>query len=59
MRFELGDIVYLITDKEQDPRIIIGITLRIDKSITYVLASGTTESQHFAAEISKTKNYKM
>ena len=59
IEFELGEIVYLITDKEQNERIVSGLTLRPNKTILYTLACGSYESTHFEIEINRNKNYKL
>jgi len=57
-KYDLKEIVYLITDTEQLPRIVTGITLR-DKSILYTLASGSFESSHYDFEICTEKDIVM
>ncbi len=54
--FEEGQIVYLKTDKEQLPRLVIGYELRSDR-VRYDLISGTFISTHSAIEISDTKDF--
>ena len=50
-KFEFGDIVYLKTDKEQNPRIIYSMKV-FPNEILYELACGTTVSSHYEFEIS-------
>lgn len=54
-KYEIGDFVYLKTDKDQSCRIVYGIDIRKD-SITYWLGSGTQFSQHYDFELSKEKD---
>jgi hypothetical protein len=58
MRYEhqCGEIVYLITDPDQHPRMITGILIRPDV-VLYMIALAGNETSHFACEISKEKNY--
>lgn len=51
IEFEIGQIVYLKTDNEQQGRMVIGISLRPHRSVTYCLALGTTETWHYGIEI--------
>ena len=55
-KFNLGDVVYLITDIEQRPRIVTGIKLRMNDLLVYELACICKETNHFEVEISKEKN---
>ncbi len=49
--FEIGQIVYLKMDNEQHGRMVTGISLRPNRSVTYCLAFGTTETWHYGIEI--------
>ncbi len=52
--FSIKDLVFLIHDPEQLPRMIIGY--RVDESgLVWNLASGETISEHYAFEMSKNK----
>ena len=52
--FERGDTVYLKTDKEKTPHIIIiGITIYIDNSIKYIIANNGYGFIVFEQEITK------
>lgn len=53
---QIGDIVFLKTDPEQNERIVTEIRIR-PNSILYSLSCGTTDSQHYEIEISTTKKY--
>lgn len=50
--YEMGDTVYLTTDKEQLPRIITGYSLRPNNTVCYYLSQGTQETIHYGIEIS-------
>jgi hypothetical protein len=55
--FDLGELVYLITDDEQHQRLVIGIVVCIDGGILYDLSCGLTNSKHYPQEISRDKRY--
>lgn len=54
--FEISEIVYLITDKEQIRRVVTSIKVCPDSSLMYQLSSGTTASDHYDFEISRTED---
>lgn len=54
-KFNFEQIVYLKTDKDQQPRMVTGIYLRPD-SIQYTLHAGTTGTEHYEIEISAEEN---
>jgi hypothetical protein len=54
--FQIGQIVFLKTDVEQFARMVTGITIRPNNSVTYYLSFGETESKHFAIEIYSDKD---
>jgi len=56
--FDIGELVYLKTDKEQSPRIIYCIKVYKSENI-YELACGTTTSSHYEFELSKEVNVLM
>jgi uncharacterized protein YebE (UPF0316 family) len=56
-KYNLGDIVFLITDKDQYERIITGIIIR-PFGVTYYLSCGTEETNHYEMEFNTSKNYK-
>lgn len=56
IQFDIGQLVYLKTDNDQHERIITAISLRPNKSVTYCLSFGTTESWHYGIEISCERN---
>lgn len=55
-KFKIEAIVYLITDVEQKPRMVTGYTVRKD-GMLYILASGSSESDHSDFEISDQVTY--
>lgn len=54
-KYNIGDTVYLITDKEQLPRMVFSFVVYRNE-IVYRLATGGTSSDHYDFEISDTKN---
>lgn len=48
--YNIGEIVYLRTDSDQQPRLVSGISIRIT-SIMYELSKGETCSSHYSFEI--------
>jgi hypothetical protein len=50
-KYNIGDIVYLVTDPDQNERMVIGINIR-QGAILYLLAFGPIESFHYEIEIS-------
>lgn len=55
-KYNLGDIVYLVTDIEQLERMVTQIDFRLGGSIIYTLAQGTVETSHYEKEMCSTKN---
>lgn len=53
--FSEKDMVFVKHDQEQLPRMIIGVEISND-SVVYNCMSGTELSNHYAYELSKTKN---
>lgn len=57
-KFEIGQTVYLITDEDQKPRLVISI--RVNKyDLIYELNSGTIASFHYDFEISEEKQLQL
>jgi hypothetical protein len=56
--FEIGQTVYLKTDEDQKPRMVVSFEVFAVGEILYKLMSGTYQSHHYDFEISETKNYK-
>lgn len=59
LAYGLGDIVYLATDIEQKPRMIVSVQLCIDGGIQYELRSGVEDSYHFEQEVTPDRNMNM
>lgn len=53
--YTFGDIVYLKTDPEQMPRMVLSITFR-PTGILYELGYGPDSSDHYDIEISSVKD---
>ena len=56
IEFQIGQIVYLKTDGQQTERMVTGLSLRANNSVSYCLALGATDSWHFGIEISSEKD---
>ena len=54
-KYEIGDTVYLVTDKDQEPRLVHGFKV-FRSEILYCLCYGITTSEHYDFEMSETKN---
>lgn len=55
-KFEIGEIVYLITDEDQKKRVITALNIYPDNVILYELSCGSSASKHYAFEISENKD---
>jgi len=53
---DLKDIVYLVTDDGQSPRLVTSVTFTADGGITYGLNVSEYVSKHYRCEISKEKD---
>jgi hypothetical protein len=54
-KYEIGQVVYCCTDKEQQPRMITGIMVR-PTAILYVVSLNGNESYFYEIEISNVKD---
>lgn len=54
-KFELGDMVYLVTDRDQYQRIVTGIIFR-PNCISYELSCGDETREHYDIEMSNEVN---
>lgn len=54
-KFNIGDTVYLKTDKDQLPRIVTSIRI-FPTGVCYCLSQGTTDTIHYEIEISEEIN---
>ena len=57
-KFEIEQIVYLITDIDQTQRMVTGIKISKD-CLIYCLSCGVSESWHYEYEIATDKNFLM
>lgn len=55
-KFNLGDIVYLLTDKDNEPYMIVSYTITLDGGKYYTLASNGSNINVYELEFSKNKN---
>jgi hypothetical protein len=55
-KYEIGSIVYLITDSEQLKRIVLSFECYKNGEILYKIACGTTLSYHYEFELSFEKD---
>lgn len=54
-KYEIGDIVYLTTDREQLERLVT--QLRISPcGLIYIIQNGINQSEHYEMELSAEKN---
>ena len=51
IEYNIGQIVYLKMDNDQYARMVVGISLRPNRGVTYCLAFGTSETWHLGIEI--------
>jgi len=56
IEYAFGDMVYLITDLDQEQRMVTAIYLRPGGSVSYGLSIGAGESTHYAIEISRERD---
>ena len=54
-KFTIGQIVFLKTDTDQKPRIVLGIAV-YPTTLKYILGQGDDDSVHYDIEISTEKN---
>ena len=55
IKFNIGDVVFLKTDSQQEIRVVTGILLRPSGNL-YYLSKSTEETTHYEIEISKEVN---
>jgi len=55
-KYDIGDLVYLVTDTEQTERMITAIQIDGDKTVEYFLRLGTSSSWHHDIEITLERN---
>lgn len=56
-KYNNGDIVFLLTDREQLERIVTAIQVSGNNGISYQLCSGTVTSWHYDFEIIGQKDF--
>lgn len=54
-KFAIGELVYLVTDADQSPRMITGIMLR-PNSASYECSFGIVSSDHYEIELTREPN---
>lgn len=54
-RFDIGQLIYIKTDPEQNQRIVTGVCVR-PNSILYEVSFGASSSSHYDFELSEEKN---
>ena len=55
-KYNIEDIVYLVTDNEQLQRIILSITVYPNNLFMYEVANGTDISEHYEFELCENEN---
>lgn len=55
-KYEIGEIVYLKTDSDQLPRVVIAFKVYSQGEMMYEVVSGTLQSLHYNFELSKEKD---
>lgn len=56
-QYDIGEIVYLRTDEDQYPRVIVSIEVYKNGEILYKICRGTESSYHYEFEMSSEKTY--
>ena len=56
LEFHIGQTVYLKTDEDQLARMVTGIFLRPNNSVSYCLTLGTNETYHYGIEIDEERD---
>jgi len=54
--FNLGEIVYLITDADNNKRVITSIVVTGDEGLHYEVSSASMITRHYACELSLSPN---
>lgn len=55
-QFEIGEVVFLITDKSQNPYMITSFTVFKHGELVYKTVAGTYESSHYEFEMSRERS---
>lgn len=56
-KYDLGQTVYLVTDPEQLPRMVVAVLFTADGGIHYTLSLADTLSDHYEVELSTSVNH--
>ncbi len=56
LEFEIGQTVFLKTDREQRERLVTGIKLRPFNCVTYDLSYETSETTHYGIEMDSVRD---
>ena len=54
--YEIAEVVYLVTDRDQEARIVVGFYMGAGDKVRYKVSCGTRESEHYDFEISREIN---
>lgn len=54
-QFDIGELVYIVTDVEQLKRQIVSFEVQWGGSILYILQCGERFTKHYAIELSRSK----
>lgn len=55
-KYDIADIVYLLTDEEQKKRVVTKISILPEDRLLYELSCGSNASEHYEFEITEEKN---
>lgn len=55
-KYDIGEIVYLVTDIENTPRIVVSIEIT-KRELVYNVYAGALSSRHYEFEMSAEKSY--
>lgn len=56
--FKIGEMVYILTDTDQNPRIVTGYTIRNNNQIFYLVSLVATEYEFNDFELSTDKTFR-
>lgn len=55
-KYNIGEYVYLVTDSDQIPRLVVGINILPGYLLVYEVQVGITNSSHYDFELSAEEN---
>lgn len=58
-QYWFGQTVYLVTDKDQLPRLVIEISVKPSGCVYYGIINGTESSYHYDFELTSEINFKL